>query len=96
MIANLLAATSALAWLIVAVAILALVAIALTNGLVGLLVWIDTSTDVDEQTAAEWDAWVEAALLISETPIDPDREAEKLRAELECDAAVVLWLRGAS
>lgn len=66
---NLTAATSALAWLIVTVATLALIAIALTNGLVGLLAWIDTSTDVDEQTAAEWDTWVETALLMSETPI---------------------------
>lgn len=68
--ADFLAATNALTWLIVAGAILTLVAIALTNGLVGPLAWIDTSADVDEQTAAEWDARVETALLMSKTPID--------------------------
>jgi hypothetical protein len=57
----------------------------------------EQAADWDEPTRAdvEWDMWVEEALRMSETPIHDQLAIDRLHADLNNEAAVVLWLRGA-
>ena len=57
----------------------------------------EQAADWGEPTRAdiEWDMWVDEALRMSETPIHDQLAIDRLHADLNNEAAVVLWLRGA-